>query len=258
MSPAELILLCAAAAAAGVLNAVAGGGSFLTFPALLFAGIAPIPANATSSAALWPGSVASSAAYRRELRAEGRWAAILALPSIAGGIGGAVLLVRTPESVFARLIPFLMLAAALLFTFAAPIHRFVTAWGAARRLPSSFALFAGLCAQLAISVYGGYFGGGMGFMMLASFALLGIPDVHRMNAVKSLMAVLINGAAVAAFAFAGIIRWQPAAVMIAAAVAGGFGGAALARRVAPEPMRRAVAAIGWLITGWFFWRAYGS
>lgn len=243
-------LLFGAAGLGGALNSVAGGGSFLTFPALIFAGVDPICANATSTVALWPGSVASSLGYRKELRAEGanlRWLAAL---SALGGLIGAITLIETPQELFEHLLPFLLLLATLVFSFGDRLRA---------RLESatvSRPVVAGL--QLLIAIYGGYFGGGMGLMMLAAFTFLGMTQIHRMNALKSALGVVINGTAVATFAIAGKVEWTSAAVMVVGAALGGFAGASLARKVAPAKMRAVVVVIGWVMTAWFFWRAFGG
>ena len=241
-------LLFSAAVLGGALNSVAGGGSFITFPALIFAGVTPISANATSTVALWPGSLASSVGYRVELRAERanlRWLSAL---SALGGLVGAVTLIETPRELFERLLPFLLLLATLVFTFGDALR--------ARLGSATLSRPAVAAAQLLIAIYGGYFGGGMGLMMLAAFTFLGMTELHRMNALKSALGVVINGIAVAAFTLAGKVEWASAGVMVAGAALGGFAGASLARRVEPSKLRPVVVVIGWAITSWFFWRAF--
>ncbi len=249
MSVFTFVLLFLAAVAGGAINSVAGGGSFVAFPALLFAGVAPVPANATNTIALWPGSVASAVAYRRELQEVRRELPPLAVAALAGGLAGSILLLRTKESTFVLLIPWLLLFATLLFSFGGAVARKVTR-GA--RAPLGLAVVA----QLAISVYGGYFGGGMGIMMLAVLTLLGMTHIHRMNALKNVLGTLINGVAVVAFIIAGAVRWAPGIVMIAGGITGGYAGAAIARRVDPRHVRRLVLVIAWGMTAYFFWRTY--
>ena len=184
MDAGEAGLLFSAAGLGGALNSVAGGGSFLTFPALIFAGVAPICANATSTIALWPGSVASSLGYREELRAEAanlRWLSAL---SALGGLIGAVTLIETPRELFERLLPFLLLLATLVFTFGDRLRSGLGSTVVSRPVVAG--------VQLLIAIYGGYFGGGMGMMMLAAFAFLGMTQLHRMNALKSALGVVIN------------------------------------------------------------------
>jgi uncharacterized membrane protein YfcA len=246
MDAAQQGLLFGAAALGGALNSVAGGGSFLTFPALVFTGVQPISANATSTVALWPGSLASAVGYREELKAEGanlRWLAAL---SAAGGLIGALVLIETPKELFANLLPFLLLLATVVFTFGDRLRARLQGAAPSRGLVAA--------VQLAISIYGGYFGGGMGLMMLAAFTFLGISGIHRMNGLKSALGVIINGVAVVTFVVAGQIDWHAAPLMIAGAAVGGFGGASLARRIEPGKLKPVVIAIGWAMTAWFFWR----
>ncbi len=244
----RLLLLFGAAFGGGALNSVAGGGSFLTFPALLFAGVPPLSANATSTVALWPGSVASTLGYRRELKGElGRLKVMLPL-SLLGGLVGAVTLVRTPQDVFVYLIPFLLLVGTVVFTFGERLNR---------RLGGHARGTAGVAVlQLLIAIYGGYFGGGMGLMMLAAFTLWGMTQIHEMNALKSALGVAINGIAIVAFVVAGQVDPAPAGVMVVGAAAGGFGGAWLARRYDAKKVRPLVVALGWAMTAVFFWRTF--
>jgi uncharacterized protein len=238
-----------AAVVGGAMNSVAGGGSFVAFPALLFAGVPPIPANATNTIALWPGAIASVVAYRRELGEVKRELLPLALAALAGGLAGSVLLLRTKESTFVLLIPWLLLFATVLFTFGGVVSRKLT-----RGARAPFAVV--VIAQLAISVYGGYFGGGMGIMMLAVLTLLGMTHIHRMNALKNALGTLINGVAVVAFVIAGAVRWVPGVFMIVGGITGGYSGAAIARRVSPKYVRWVVIGIAWTMTAYFFVKTY--
>jgi uncharacterized membrane protein YfcA len=238
-----------AAVVGGAMNSVAGGGSFVAFPALLFAGVPPIPANATNTIALWPGAIASVVAYRRELGEVKRELLPLALAALAGGLVGSVLLLRTRESTFVLLIPWLLLFATVLFTFGGAVSRKLT-HGA--RAPFAVVVIA----QLAISVYGGYFGGGMGIMMLAVLTLLGMTHIHRMNALKNALGTLINGVAVVAFVIAGAVRWVPGVFMIVGGITGGYSGAAIARRVSPKYVRWVVIGVAWTMTAYFFAKTY--
>jgi uncharacterized membrane protein YfcA len=250
IDPGTALLLLGAAAVGGALNAVAGGGSFFTFPALVFAGIPAVPANATSTLALWPGSLASVAAYRNELGQEGRRLWGFGLASLLGGVAGAALLVHTPSSAFERLVPFLLLAATLLFTFGPGLTARL------RVKQAAMPFWAAVLVQGVISVYGGYFGGGMGMMMLAAFALLGMGDLHRMNGLKALLAVVINGVALATFVAGGIIAWRHGLLMTVGAIVGGYGGAALARRVDPRGVRLFIITSGFVLSAVFFGRAF--
>ncbi|MBI3180764.1 MAG: sulfite exporter TauE/SafE family protein [Myxococcales bacterium] len=251
MTLGEGALLAGAAVLGGALNAVAGGGTFFTFPALLLSGVGPIEANATSTVALWPGSLASAAGYRREVFEERSWLLWLGLPSMGGGAAGALLLVGTPPSTFLRLLPALLLLATLAFGFGERVRGRLSKREAG--LPGRW---LGGAAQLAIAAYGGYFGGGMGLMMLALFALLGMREVHRMNGLKSALAAAINGTAIVAFVAARAVAWAPAAVMVAGAVAGGFGGASLARQLDPRWVRAFVVLAGVSLTVYFSLRAF--
>jgi uncharacterized membrane protein YfcA len=246
-----LLLLFVAGAAGGALNAVAGGGSFIVFPTMLFAGVAPVAANATCAVALWPASVASAYAYRHDMTAERRLAVALGIASVLGGLGGAFVLLRTPDAAFVRHVPWLLLAATLMFVFGPVV---------AKRLRASAvaggALALASIAQFAISIYGGYFGAGMGILTLAVFSLIGMTDLHAMNGLKSLLAVLINGAAVAAFVVHDAVRWAPGLWVLAGGLVGGYAGARLARRGDAKHARTLVCVIAWMLTGYFFIRTY--
>lgn len=241
-------LLFIVAALAGAINSVAGGGSFLTLPTLLYAGVTPVVANATSTMAMLPGSVASAAAYRRELQGRAGWLVPLGLVSLLGGLLGGVLLVRTSDTSFMRLLPWLMLLAAVTFTFGDRVRRTLSL----ERVHGHLLRVAVL--QFVIAIYGGYFGGGIGIMMLASFALGGMLDIHEMNGLKTLLTVLVNALALVEFIIEGVVAWGPGLIMVAGAVIGGYVGAALARRINPTWVRRFVIAIGWTMTIYFFIR----
>jgi uncharacterized membrane protein YfcA len=244
-------LLFLAAAVGGALNSVAGGGSFVAFPALLFAGVAPIPANATNTVALWPAAVASSVAYRRELSDARGLLLPLGIAAFVGGLAGSVLLLRTSDRTFVVLIPFLLLFATVLFTFGGPVARRLTR-GARAPLPIA------VVAQLLISVYGGYFGGGMGIMMLAVLTVLGMTEIHRMNALKNVLGTLINGIAVVAFVVAGAVEWGAGVVMVFGGITGGYAGAAIARRVNPKHVRWLVMVVAWTMTVYFFVKTFAA
>ncbi|HEY8286448.1 MAG TPA: sulfite exporter TauE/SafE family protein [Chloroflexota bacterium] len=254
--------LFAAALVGGAQNAVAGGGSFLTFPALIVSGVSSIHANATSTVALWPGSLASAGAYRKELRSVPHLGALAVISLICGWLG-ALLLLRTPAATFSRLIPVLLLAATLLFAFGPSF----TAWmkrRAASRKDAETAEAAGsrggligmFAGQAVISIYGGYFGGGIGILMLAAFGLMGMENIHEMNALKTVLASCINGIAVITFVIAGAVNWPQALVMLVGAVIGGYAGAAYARKLDPALVRRLVIVIACLMTVYFFVREF--
>jgi uncharacterized membrane protein YfcA len=254
-------LLFVAALWAGAQNSVAGGGSFITFPALVVTGVRVINANATSTVALWPGTLASVGAYRRELRTV-PYLGTLGIISLLGGWLGAILLLHTSSSTFSRLIPLLLLGATLLFAFGPSL----TAWMKRRNaagIPSSdespnrsMRGVVGMCVgQTVIAVYGGYFGGGIGILMLAAFGLMGMENIHVMNALKTVLASCINGVAVITFIIAGAVEWPQAIVMLVGGIIGGYAGAAYARRLEPGLVRRIVLVVAILMTVYFFIRA---
>jgi uncharacterized membrane protein YfcA len=242
-----LAVAFAAGLAAGAINAVAGGGSVVSFPALLFAGVQPVTANVTNSVALWPGSWSGAYGFRREIRSSRWWLVGLAVPSLAGGAAGAALLLHTPPQVFRTIAPYLVLGSSVLLAVREPLAGRV---GAAppdsrnRARPSGRWLAAAVAVQLVISVYGGYFGAGMGILMLAALALLGLSDLHRGNGLKNLFSVCIKGVATVYFALTGSVAWLLAAAMAGGAIAGGLGGAAIAHRLGQERIRWLVVGIG--------------
>ncbi len=248
----ELSMLFAVAAAAGAINAVAGGGGFISFPALVLAGVPPISANATNTTALWPGSAASVGAYRRELAHQRNEIFLFSGLSLAGGLLGALLLLRTREAVFAQLIPYLLLLATLVFAASPWLTRMARQLGADGG--GWFRRAGILTLYLGIAVYGGFFGAGLGILTLAALALLGQENIHEMNALKTLQATLVNGVAVVAFVLAGVVQWPVALVMTAGAILGGYGGAAVARRIDPRLVRYAVLAFSLALTAYFFVR----
>jgi hypothetical protein len=233
----------AASFAAGAINSVAGGGTLVTFPTLVWLGLPPVIANATNTVAIWPGSLGGMWGYRRELRDSGRGLLGLAAPSFLGGLLGAVLLRATAPVTFDLLVPYLILFATLLFMAQQPVQRFLgTAHADHTHSPKWFA--GAVAFQFAVAVYGGYFGAGIGILMLAALAILGLSDIHRMNGWKNFFALCINGVAALYFVFAGMVDWPFAAVMAAGSIAGGAGGAGVARRIGRTAVRRIVIAIG--------------
>jgi len=230
-----------AAFGAGFVNAIAGGGTLLTFPALLYGGMSSITANATSTCAVWPGSLTSSWAYRRELSANRSRVVMLALPSLIGGLAGAVLLLNTPEKVFRFIVPFLILLACALLVAQEPIGRWMSARAASHPRKHAAALWF---SQLAIAVYGGYFGAGIGILMLAAMAIFLPEDLQAANAMKNFFAVLINGIAAIYFIVIGAAVLKVALMMAVAAIVGGFVGARTAQRMSPALLRGAVVVFG--------------
>ncbi|HEY6808923.1 MAG TPA: sulfite exporter TauE/SafE family protein [Gemmatimonadales bacterium] len=251
--PLRLALVVLAAACSGVVNSIAGGGTLLTFPALLGLGIPPLVANATSTVALWPASVSAMWGYRRDLAGVGRWAARYAVPSLLGGAAGAILLLRTPPHLFDALVPALVLGATGIFVVQRPVMAFVRRRAGARPpaggdLPPATAAL--LAAQFGIGVYGGYFGAGIGILMLAALGFMGFTNIHRMNGLKSWGALCMNAVAAALFATSGLVDWPVALAMAAGSIAGGYLGAGLARRVGQAPVRAAIVVIGFAAGIW--------
>ena len=233
-----------AAFCAGMINSVAGGGTLVTFPTLVWIGRDPILANVTNAVALWPGSLSAMVGYRRELGDSRRWMMLLGAPSIAGGLLGAYLLLRTPSRTFAAIVPHLILFATVLFALQESITRLVGADGHAHRHPSRAWWIGAAAFQFCVAVYGGYFGAGIGILMLAALGLLGLTDIHRMNGLKNFFAMCINLIAAAYFVMWGTVSWSDAVVMAVGAIAGGYFGAGLARRLGRRFVRRTVVVIG--------------
>ncbi len=256
MSLAQAALVFFAALLAGALNSVAGGGSFLSFPALLFIGVSAKPANATNTLALWPGTVASVGAYRAEIARPLANRIPLVVTSLIGGAVGAYLLLATPESTFGALLPWLLLFALVLFIFGKRASVALRQAVSHVQLPGPGLLVGVLAAQLFVAIYGGFFGGGIGIMMLAVLSLTGMDDIHHMNGVKTLLATCINGVAVLAFILAKEIAWGPAVIMIVGAIIGGYFGAFYARKIDPARVRAFVIVVGSLMTLYFFYRTY--
>jgi uncharacterized protein len=249
-----ILFLFFAGVLGGALNSVAGGGSFVAFPALLWTGVPPIPANATNTIALWTGAAASGGAYRKRLDVARRVMAPLLTASLLGGLAGALLLLKTPAHTFMRVLPWLTLGATLLFAFGKKIA------GGRRSVieheTTTRALLFATFFQLAVGVYGGYFGGGMGIVMLAMLAALGMTDIHAMNALKSVMGFVINGVAVVTFIVARAVDWKHGTMMILGAIAGGYLGAHYAMKTPQAWVRNFVVLVGAGMTVYFFWKSY--
>jgi len=248
LDPHNIPLLAASSFAAGAVNSVAGGGSFLSFPALVFTGVPSVMANATNTIALFPSQMTTAWAYRKEFpKLEGLSPRTIVGISIVGGILGSLLLIFTPEKAFDALVPWLLLLATALFAFS----KRLVPWLKQRYHVGPVALCS---VQFLLAIYGGYFGGAVGIMMLALFGLFGIDHIHSANALKTLLAAMINSIAVVCFIVAGAVAWGPAIVMLIAAVAGGYLGARLAQKMPPELVRKAVVLIGVAISVAFFAR----
>ncbi|WP_069804395.1 sulfite exporter TauE/SafE family protein [Thermogemmatispora onikobensis] len=295
MTLAQAILLFVAAVLGGMLNSVAGGGSFIGFPALIFTGVPSINANATNTVALWPGVVASAGAYRRELARQPRaLMVVLGGTSLIGGVLGALLLLRTPQQTFTLLIPPLLLIATVLFAVSPRLTALLRKRRAVAASPAASAAAPVATAgpsvaqeatlstevltsetlalsaeklsplklvsvsffQLLIATYGGYFGGGIGILMLATLGMMGMENIHEMNGLKTLLAGLINGVAVITFALAGAVLWPQALLMVVGAVIGGYGGAYYARKIDQRWVRLFVTLVGVAMTLYFFINIY--
>ncbi len=246
------VFLFFAAVLGGALNSVAGGGSFVALPALIYAGITPVVANATTTLALWPGTVSSAIAYQRDIRTDRRSLAILGGTSLVGGLLGALLLVRTSDTSFMRLLPWLMFLASITFTFGGRLTARLSG-GSHVDGRHHFAVWS-VALLFLIAIYGGYFGGGMGIMMLATLSVVGMSDIHEMNGLKSLLGASINGVALAEFVRSHAVSWAPGLLMMAGSMAGGYFGATLARRIDRVRVRVFVIVVGWAMTGYFFLR----
>lgn len=245
---------------AGGMNAMAGGGTFFSFPALLAAGVPPVMANASNTLALWPASISSAWAYRHEAMHHGKWALLLAFISLIGGLTGGLLLLATSNAAFSRLIPWLLLLATALFAFSAQVSRMV-AWcktklGGKVRAKQNPGSLAGSLFQFLVAVYGGFFGAGMGILTLAALSIQGIEDMQELNALKNLTSAINYSIAATTFIIAGAISWPHTLVMLVTALAGGHAGASLARRLPSIWLKRLVIAVGTVLTLIYFGKIF--
>jgi len=248
------IFLFFAGVLGGALNSVAGGGSFIAFPALLFTGVPPIPANATNTIALWTAAAGSGGAYRSRLNVPRRVMVPLLAASLIGGLCGAVLLLKTPAHTFMRVLPWLTLGATLLFAFGKKLAG--SRGSLIEHSTTSTALAGATFFQFLVAIYGGYFGGGMGIVMLAMLAALGMTDIHAMNALKTVMGFVINGIAAVAFIVAGAVYWKQGIAMIVGGIVGGYFGAHYAQKLPQSWIRVFVVLVGAGMTAYFFAKAY--
>jgi uncharacterized membrane protein YfcA len=250
----QAILLFFAAVIAGTLNAVAGGGSFVSFPVLLFTRVPPVPANATNTVALWPGLAASTLAYLKRLNAPAKLLIPMLAASVAGGWAGALLLLKTPQHTFLRLVPWLLLSGTLLFAFGNQIRAIAGRSASIEDLSqlSWRAILVTSILELLLAVYGGYFGAGIGFVTLGMLAALGMRDILAMGALRTLLAASINAAAVVTFIWAGAVLWPQCLVMVAGALTGGWFGAHFAQKADPRKMRLLVIGVGVVMSAYFF------
>ncbi|MBS1788909.1 MAG: sulfite exporter TauE/SafE family protein [Acidobacteria bacterium] len=237
-------LLFGSAAIAGAINSVAGGGTLVSFPTLVWTGVPPIVANATNTLAMTPGAAGSVVGYRRELATIPRRYLVLMVPSLIGSLLGGYLLKKTPPGVFASLVPYLILFATILFMLQEQVRRWLkTGEGEEKEATTSW-LIGACCYQFGVAVYGGYFGAGIGILMLAALGMLGLRDIHQMNGLKNIFGFLTNGAAAVYFIFVGLINWPAGLLMAVGAISGGYGGAGVARKLGQKTIRRLVIAIG--------------
>ena len=249
----DIAIIAVAALAAGAVNSVAGGGTFFSFPALLAIGVPPVVANASNSVSLWPASLASAWAFRRELARFSRCLPMLTVVAFAGGIAGGLLLLATSNAAFARLIPWLLLTATLLFAFSRQISgalkgfRPVPTEGNTHRIGRG-----GFVFQLTVSIYGGFFGAGMGILMIAALAIQGFEDMHEINALKNWLSTVIYSVAVATFTIAGAVSWPHTVVMLVTGTLGGYLGARVARQLPTPLIRGFVILIGAVLTIYYF------
>jgi len=247
----DIALLAGAGVVAGAVNAVAGGGTFFTFPALLAVGLPPVVANASNAVAVWPGHAAAIPASWDRLGTRRSGLLLRCALALVGGFLGSWLVLLTGDRLFGALIPWLLMFATLLFASGAWLRSFLPARTAGAKLSP-----AALAVEFVFAIYGGYFGAGLGVLLMACLALLGHDDLHEANALKNLLATIITSVAVAVFVFAGVVAWVPTLCTLIGAATGGFIGARLAQRVSAVWLRRAVIAVGSLLTAYFFWRTY--
>ncbi len=252
------VWLIVAAFLAGVLNAVAGGGSFLSFPALLGMNIMPVQANATNTVALWPGQLTSIAAYRHDVRKNIPAAILMGAAGLLGGTAGAIVLLNTPQRTFMRLVPWLLLVAAIFFALSGPVSRWlerrksrVAAPAEPKRLPLFF-------TALAVSFYVGYFGAGAGFLFMTMLALFGYQDIHAINALKVVANTLANGVAFIIFVVDKQVVWRYCLLAMIVCAIGGYTSASLARKIPQPVLRSLVVVIGLSMAAWFFWKNHGQ
>ncbi len=255
---ASFALIAAGAFLAGGMNAIAGGGTFFSFPALLAAGVPPVTANASNTVALWPASLSSAWAYRHEALRHKKWALILMGVSLVGGITGGLLLLATSNAAFSKMIPWLLLVATLLFAFSAQVSKLIAAikaklGAAASEEPGSV---GGACFQLVVAIYGGFFGAGLGILTLAALSIQGFKDMQELNALKNVASAVNYTVAAATFMVAGAVSWPHTLTMLFTAIAGGYAGAAFARRLPALWLRRFVVLVGSVLTAIYFFKTY--
>lgn len=254
MTFAHAAAMLVAAFLAGVVNSIAGGGTLLTFPVLIWLGLDPKMANATSSVALWPGLFGGLFGYRREMTDSSMILMRLGAVSVIGGGVGAWLLIATPSPIFARLVPFLILFATILFMVQGPVNRWLHLPAPKAEETTTTWWIGAMIFQFFSAMYGGYFGAGNGILMLAALGLLGMHDIHRANGVKNFLGICINSVAVISFSISHLVVWPKSLLMAVGALAGGYVGSRFAQRVGRTFIRRAIVVIGFAITIVMLWR----
>src|SRR3984885_5820479 len=244
--------LVAASFIAGVINSMAGGGSFISFPAMLAIGVPPIQANATNTVALWPGQLTSVWALRTDLRRD--LLPVVCAASIVGGVSGAVVLLNTRQITFLHLVPWLLLVASLLFGISGPVSRWLRARSDQPHVPRTAAVVPLFFVLLPVCFYIGYFGAGAGFLIMSALALFGVEEMHQLNSLKVLAACLSNFCAVVTFVLSGAVMWHYCLISMVFAGAGGYVGAQYARRMNANVLRMIVVVTGVTMAAYFFWR----
>ena len=261
MTPADLLLIGAGGFAAGAVNSMAGGGTFFSFPAMLAVGLPPVVANASNSVALWPGSLTGAWAYRLELARYKRYLLPMGIASFFGGAGGGLLLLAAGDARFAALIPWLLAFATLLFAFSpqlsAALRRMRQPPAAGSAAVHGAGSPAGWLVQFLVSIYGGFFGAGMGILMMASLAIGGHEDVQHINALKNLLSAVIYSITVMTFIIAGAVSWPHTLIMVVTASLGGYWGASVARKIRGPWLRRMVIVVGSVLTAYYFYKTLG-
>ena len=258
MAPTEILGLLAAAAGAGAINAVAGGGTLLTFPTLLLFGTPPVVANATSTLALVIGTSGSIYGYRQHLDPVKTWLWRFLPVSLLGGLIGAFLLTRTGDKTFSQLVPFLILFATLLFLAQGIFRRFATLDDPEGGRGKPHAIWGAILFQLGVAIYGGYFGAGIGILMLASLGFIGLGNIHQMNTLKTILGSLINLVAALWFVSAGLIHWPKAGIMTVGALAGYYLGSHYAQQISQRRVRQIITLIGFTLSGITFYRQFAG
>lgn len=259
MTVLEALLIMLGGFAAGAANSLAGGGTFFSFPALLAVGVPPVVANASNSVALWPGSLASAWAYRTELARFKSSLLPMGLASLAGGVAGGLLLLAAGDARFSALIPWLLAFATLLFAFSPQLSALLESRRSGRALagaPTDGMPKGSWWVQLLVCIYGGFFGAGMGILMMASLAIAGHKDVQEINALKNLLSSIVYSVTVATFVIAGAVSWPHTLVMLAAASLGGYWGARVARSLQGPWLRRIVISVGTALTLYYFYHQW--